>query len=114
MRCYICDGQISLNDEENHNNRTIGVKYNDHYYCIPCHEIVLFMEVPEDKLLYDAEQNEPTTHINATNTQPPISQYFCMKCKRTLNRETPTCPDCNWSHPQLCRISKKTKKRRNK
>lgn len=68
MNCYICDAQITFNDEENHNNLSIGVKYNDQYYCISCHKIVLFSKKTDEELLYDEERSTPTTHTDSKQT----------------------------------------------
>lgn len=101
-RCCSCGISVSINDADNKNNRQIGIEYNDRIYCLPCQEILFFMGgevVPKQKEIELQVKTE--------------SKYPCIKCGVGLTLQMPKCEECNWSHPLLNRVSKKSKRRKN-
>lgn len=103
MQCYNCKANISINDE-NKDNRTIAVLHKEKYYCLPCHEVLIFI-CDDSKKVKIKEQEKPKQTVN---------HYSCMKCKKHLSVTNPKCEECNFTHPLLIGNSKKNKKRSKK
>ena len=43
FKCKTCNVEVFFYNTENTDNRCIGIKSEDSVYCIPCHEVLIFM-----------------------------------------------------------------------
>ena len=109
VKCKICDIEINFDDTNTTDNRCIGVMHNDEPYCIPCHEVIIFMDDKHKKL-----RNAPIESKRIVQKSVSKTIYCCMKCNDILTTQNPTCLKCNWTHPLLKRPMKKLKKKKKK
>ena len=45
MLCNNCNEEIVLNDDTNNNCKRIAIKSGDSYLCLPCSEVLSFLEI---------------------------------------------------------------------
>ena len=103
-KCSICSTSIILNPTNN--ERNVGSEKDGEYYCIPCHEAVLFMSdtLGEKKKIY----KEPIVK-NISNIGKSVC--CCYKCGKPY--ENNKCNDCNILDPlNTPRPTKKKRKRK--
>lgn len=109
VKCKTCEIEIYFNDINITDNRCIGMIHNDEPYCVPCHEIIIFMDDKPKK-----ERTKPTDSKIISQKSFSKTIYCCIKCSNILTSREPTCLKCNWTHPLLRRPQKKSKKKKKK
>ena len=108
MKCSSCDCTIIINPENN--ERNIGIEKDNKYYCIPCHEAIIFMcDIDNSKIIKKEKpvvKEKPIVKENKISS----SHIYCYKCNKPY--ENNKCNNCNIFNPLSIRKSKK--KRKNK
>ena len=104
MKCCSCDCEIIINPENY--ERNLGIEKDNKYYCIPCHEALLFLcDINENKV---NKKEQTVIKKNKINS----SHICCYKCNKPY--ENNKCNDCNIINPLSIRPSKKKKKKKKK
>ena len=113
MKCKKCEIEVFLENTEKVDNRCIGVHFQNEIYCIPCHEVLIFMGASRPRKKKSDENDKPNKQLRPRSVSKTV--YLCLKCEKELFANSPTCKDCNWTHPLLIRpVKKKKKKKRSK
>ena len=107
MLCNICNVTIEISSD-NVNERNIAILKNDVYVCLPCSDVIDFMDTPKKKQISKNTNNDVKKDVKKENKKPVL--FFCNNCK--INYEGKNCHKCNMTNPLYLRKKKIGKKKK--